>query len=945
MRLQNGAAIDVSGALGGGEALVGGDFQGANPEVRNAGNTSVESGATLRADAVVQGDGGKIIVWSDENTAFAGAISARGAGVDGDGGFAEISGKEQLGYRGRLDLGAAFGNPGRVLFDPKFILIANLGGPGLSSALPVAGNDDFSENSGLSVTFDADDITAITDTGVAVDLRANTDVGIDEPLVSNNPSGAGGDLGIRAGRSVHINADIDTDDGELVIVANDPGAGAGDRDPGLAGIFMADGTTLDTGANNLTLQIGNLGQSGNMVLENIIANDMLFRINGLGDGLTGSSILRASYDALISGNSLFIDHDPLGISSGGSVGTWMEPLLIQLNAIAAHTHSVSPGIFIDSPLQGLAVGGTFFGGFHLIQGLETVAGGDIFLNVNGTLTSAAGPLACGGSGGPICAGVGGDIILTADDVILNTVVNATVGDVTIRPYNLFQNILIGGAGGLNLSLAELQLINANELTIGRTDGTGNLALATSLSSPDINATTLSLAHGSILINNDIDFLTGNEGLALLSPGLIQIINNIGGPFAQLTVDLGAGDLVIDGLGTGGLQMEGGFSSNTGTYVIADKVSANNLDFMHLRGGSGEGSFATLNSIGLMDISMTNELRIIAYGVFNDSFAQLSSSGGQTLQARYIEINSGPESLSPSATGIFNQVGGAQIITTTGQNPSNEGLVLMGTGEAVIKCTSGCAAQTITVNDADFVRLDAQPGSQFTQIYSDATQTITLQGEGLNTLLVGSTGAQGLVEIVSIGNQTIQAGQSGESGTITVQAGSTANPSRIHANGSQTIAVQDDFMVIGGSSGAGGALAEIFAFGGLQDIDAGNLLLVQGGGSGTGNDAKINGNLGATITAADLQILGGDGGRALIDTIGAAQVITAANSILVQGAAGGDGNGGEIIADKDQTVTAGAGGITLLAGTGMLTGNPAAIAQLLAGFNQTIAAPGGTIQLT
>src|SRR3990172_4651746 len=230
--------------------------------------------------------------------------------------------------------------------------------------------------------------------------------------------------------------------------------------PGLAGIFMADGTTLDTGANNLTLQIGNLGQSGNMVLENIIANDMLFRINGLGDGLSGSSILRASYDALISGNSLFIDHDPLGISSGGSVGTWMEPLLIQLNAIAAHTHSVSPGIFIDSPLQGLAVGGTFFGGFHLIQGLETVAGGDIFLNVNGTLTSAAGPLACGGSGGPICAGVGGDIILTADDVILNTVVNATVGDVTIRPYNLFQNILIGGAGGLNLFLAELQMIKA-----------------------------------------------------------------------------------------------------------------------------------------------------------------------------------------------------------------------------------------------------------------------------------------------------------------------------------------------------------------------------------------------------------------------------------------------------------------------------------------------------
>lgn len=946
VRLQSGAVIDVSGALGGGEALVGGDFQGANTGVQNARNTTVESGATIRADAVENGDGGKVIVWSDENTAFAGTIAARGAGEGGDGGFAEISGKDALSYRGRLDLGAALGNPGSVLFDPKFIFVANLGGPGLSLALPVSGNDDFSENSGLTVTFDADDITAITDTGVAVDLRANTDVSIDEPLVTNNTGGAGGDLGIHAGRSVHINADIHTDDGELVIVANDPGASTGDRDPGLAGIFMADGTTLNAGANNLTLEIGNLGQSGDMVLENVIGNDMLFRINGLGDGITGSSVLRASNDALISGNSLFIDHNPLGISSGGSVGALIEPLLIQLNNVAAHTHASSPGIFMDSPLQGVTVGGTYFGGFHLIQGLETVAGGDIDLDVNGTLTTAAGPLACGGSGGTICAGAGGDITLSADDVILNTVVDATAGDVTIRPLNLFQNILIGGAGGLNLSPAELQMINANGvLLIGRTDGTGTLTLATPVSSTDINATTLSLAHGSILINNNIDFSAGNEGLALKSPGFIQIINNSGAPFTQLTIDLGSGDLVIDGLGAGGLQLQGGMLDNTGTFVIADTITAGNLDFLNVSGGSGLGSFATLNSDGLMDLAVINDLTITAYGVFTDSFAQLSSSGGQNIQAGYIEINSGPESISPAATGIFNQVGGAQVITTTGQNPSNEGLVLMGTGEAVIKCTSGCASQAITVNNADFVRLDAQPGSQFTQIFSDATQAITLQGTGLNTLQVGSAGSQGWVEIVSIGSQTIKAGQSGESGSITVQAGSTNNPSLIQSSGSQTITVQDDFMVIGGASGAGGALAEIFAFGGSQTIDAGNLLIIQGGSSGTGNDAKVNGNLGATITATDIQVMGGDGGRALIDTIGAAQVITAANSILVQGANGGDGNGGEIIADLEQTITAGPGGITLTAGTGMEVGNPASITQLLPGFNQTLAAPGGTIHLT
>ena len=406
VQLLGASTIDVSGTQGGGEALLGGDYQGNNPEVHNAQRTRVAADVAINADATVNGDGGRVIVWSDESTVFEGSVSARGGAGGGDGGFVEISGKNSLRYRGDLDLSAAGGSPGQVLFDPKFILVANLGGPGISLALPLIGNDNFIENSSQNVTFDADDITAITNTGAAVTLQANTDITIDEPLVTSN-AGAGGDLTLQAGRSVLINADIVTDNGALTVVANHTGAVLADRDAGLAEIRMADGATLNTGANNLTLNISTLGQSGDMVLENIFANDLLFRINGLGDGITGSSILRASNDALISGNSLFIDHDPLGISSGGSVGTWAEPLLIQLNAIAAHTHAASPGIFIDSPLQGVTVGGTFFGGFHIIQGLETVAGGDIFLNVNGTLTSAAGPLACGGSGGPICAGVGG----------------------------------------------------------------------------------------------------------------------------------------------------------------------------------------------------------------------------------------------------------------------------------------------------------------------------------------------------------------------------------------------------------------------------------------------------------------------------------------------------------------------------------------------------------
>ena len=97
--LTDAASIDVSGASGG-EILFGGDYQGNNPDVLNASLTYVGTDATLSADAGTDGDGGRIIVWADGQTAFFGHLSARGGSVSGDGGFAEVSGKENLQFAG-----------------------------------------------------------------------------------------------------------------------------------------------------------------------------------------------------------------------------------------------------------------------------------------------------------------------------------------------------------------------------------------------------------------------------------------------------------------------------------------------------------------------------------------------------------------------------------------------------------------------------------------------------------------------------------------------------------------------------------------------------------------------------------------------------------------------------------------------------------------------------
>ena len=86
-----GAELDASGDAGGGSIRVGGDLRGEG-ELPTARRTYVDDESALRADALASGDGGRVIVWSDEATAFHGEVSARGGAAGGDGGFAEISG-------------------------------------------------------------------------------------------------------------------------------------------------------------------------------------------------------------------------------------------------------------------------------------------------------------------------------------------------------------------------------------------------------------------------------------------------------------------------------------------------------------------------------------------------------------------------------------------------------------------------------------------------------------------------------------------------------------------------------------------------------------------------------------------------------------------------------------------------------------------------------------
>ncbi len=122
------ALVDASGAAGGGQILIGGDFQGGNAAVQNSINSVVGAAATLRADATQSGNGGRLIVWSDDKAQFYGSLSAQGGPQGGDGGFAEVSGKQNLVFAGSANLGAPQGSLGTLLLDPLDLYVDALGG-------------------------------------------------------------------------------------------------------------------------------------------------------------------------------------------------------------------------------------------------------------------------------------------------------------------------------------------------------------------------------------------------------------------------------------------------------------------------------------------------------------------------------------------------------------------------------------------------------------------------------------------------------------------------------------------------------------------------------------------------------------------------------------------------------------------------------------------------
>ncbi|WP_198284846.1 filamentous hemagglutinin N-terminal domain-containing protein, partial [Cellvibrio sp. BR] len=117
------AEINASGANGGGQVLIGGDKTGDNQKIRNADFIYLGENTAVKTDALINGNGGKLITFASDTARIYGNLYSRGGSEGGNGGFIETSGLKGFEILNTPDITAAAGTGGTWLIDPYDIVI------------------------------------------------------------------------------------------------------------------------------------------------------------------------------------------------------------------------------------------------------------------------------------------------------------------------------------------------------------------------------------------------------------------------------------------------------------------------------------------------------------------------------------------------------------------------------------------------------------------------------------------------------------------------------------------------------------------------------------------------------------------------------------------------------------------------------------------------------
>ncbi|MGY5776270.1 MBG domain-containing protein [Rhizobium sp. LEGMi135b] len=194
------AKINASGKTGGGTVTIGGGRQGKGT-LQHAQTLDVDANTLINADAITTGNGGNVVLWSDDLTRFAGTITAKGGALSGNGGEVEVSGKAKLAYTGLTDLTAAYGSTGNLLLDPYNVTIST-GADSNSSGFTASGNDSIINVTTLTNALATANVTVSTGGAGSAGSQAG-DITIAAPLAWSANL-----LQLNAAHSINIDATV-----------------------------------------------------------------------------------------------------------------------------------------------------------------------------------------------------------------------------------------------------------------------------------------------------------------------------------------------------------------------------------------------------------------------------------------------------------------------------------------------------------------------------------------------------------------------------------------------------------------------------------------------------------------------------------------------------------------------------------------------------------------
>ncbi|MBI3938634.1 MAG: filamentous hemagglutinin N-terminal domain-containing protein, partial [Betaproteobacteria bacterium] len=854
------ARVDASGETGGGTVLVGGDYQGKNPDVQNASRTYVSADSTINANAIESGNGGKVVVWANEWTKYFGTIAAKGGAQSGDGGFVEVSGKGTLYFDGRVDTTAPNGSVGTLLLDPTTIFIAANQASATAAGMV-----------GVDASIDGDATSPLQATGVAADSLLTTAsllsvLGGSDVIVSTvNATGLGtGDINVvddisytsattrlltlRADNTINFrtNANLTSSTGVLNVVlhadADNSGAGA---------IVMNTGSSIVSNGGNITLGGG--------------ADPALNPARGTATNQDGVSILGATVSS--GAGNITINGQAIAGGAGDTSG-----VLITNSGPATPglVSSTSGNISISGTGGGSAAGnnsGVVIHGNNGGAGTTTVssATGDITIFGTGGTAGSAKGIFLGVAGRVETTGVGGDVIMTGNSGA--TALGSSDG-VILGGSPGFNTVFVRATGGGNIQITG---------TSNATGGNDNRGVAV-----QFNGSFIETSSGNITINAVAgNGVNNNDGLTVHG--------------ARITTASGTISATATGNGTGatnhGVRLDSEAASGLGGTIEATGAGVVAITATPGTGGTGiisldTGAVVPVNRIG--SATMTGAVTLAADSMdIGSSTTTVTTAGTSSVTLRQ------------KTNGVAVDIGGADVagttlgLTSAELNAVNTGTLKVGdansgnlsvsaaiapTGTTVLSLqTGGTITQTLgsTITETDLAlraggAITLNEANDVTNLAANVTgasNSITFTNE-LNGFTVGTVDA---LSGITTADATTMVANAASSGSVTLSSSGAITVSQNVRTGNVTV---PDNPLFNGDLLTSGSINVTAATGitGTAQLITGNASFTgatqQGADTATSGSITLNvtgvGDIG--LSATNALTVGSASGLLVVDTV-------------------------------------------------------------------------------